>query len=144
MRKFIYTLFVLVFLSSVAFGQKKIYKTLEQKDCSYFDKALDYAHAENNDDYVGYVKECFENGKVKALYYYDRGVGDSFASWHKNGQIKSQAIRKKGVPLGFGNLDNGIERIWHKNGQLWMEVIYKKGEEISVKSWDEDGKPSSN
>ena len=85
-----------MFLSSVAFGQKKIYKTLEQKDCSYFDKALDYAHAENNEDYVGYVKECFENGKVKALYYQD-GVAhpDPFAIWYENGQIQFQAIKKR-------------------------------------------------
>ena len=82
---------------------------------------------------------------MKALYYYYPLHLDSpFASWYESGQIKFQAIEKKGVPEAAGEfLHNGTSRTWHENGQLMLEVIYKKGVPISEKWWDEDGKPSS-
>ena len=52
--------------------------------------------------------------------------------------------RGKKIEGEFKNgLEHGSQKEWHDNGQLKKERIYDNGTKISTKTWDKDGKVTS-
>ena len=142
MRKFIYTLFVFVFLSSVAFGQEKNKQPLcddikgviieldEERLYTFKDEWGDYSVKA---DYTGVVKEC-KNGKIVLIQNYLNGkLNGKQTGWFENGQLSFIANWKN-------NKYDGDFKTWHQNGQISDEYTYKNNLIIGTeKHWFENG-----
>ena len=93
MRKFIYLLFVSVFLSSVAFGQEKIYKAPIFFEISEFPFITGYdrmmAPNQEYSNYTGYEGEYNEEtGLLENIdLYIDGKPAGLTVVWHENGQL---------------------------------------------------------
>ena len=150
MRKFIYTLFVFVFLSSVAFGQTN--KAPVQPSCKSLiglqtcDKQL------IPKNYTGIVK-CCKNSKVKYLINLKNGQKNGIQRQWDGDQI-SQSYwingKKNGVSRGWdksklssyetwkNGQKNGESKKWAK-GKLFSKSIYKEGSLVNKKCYDSEG-----
>ena len=70
------------------------------------------------------VKERYNNGKLKLVYYYKK-VGDNqilkrIINYHENGQIKDEENYKDGKL-------NGKQISYYSNGKIYSEKNYKNG-----------------
>ena len=84
---------------------------------------------------TGIVKDKYENGQLKLERTHKDGYLDGLSrTWYENGQLYVEINYKDGKKDGVG-------RNWYENGQLNEEGEWQEGVIISIKRWDEDGKP---
>ena len=93
-----------------------------------------YYAPNEQEPYTYQIKEMYNNGKVKILFYVKDGKKDGlFTKWHENGQKREETNFKN------GKLD-GIGASWHENGQKSSEINFKNGKEDGLYTkWDENG-----
>jgi len=75
----------------------------------------------------------YENGRKRIESAYRDGRDDGrWVSWYENGQKNREGEFRAGN-------EEGIWTFWHKNGQKKWEIGYQRGDEMSRKTWDENG-----
>ena len=83
--------------------------------------------------YVGEIKEYFENGHLKALYHFDRGMlSGEFRNYYKSNQLKEQGFNTK----KNGIIRHSIKQFYDINGIALLDdfgnghVMYEDEENI--------------
>ena len=71
--------------------------------------------------------------KQTEINFKDGNEHGLITEWHENGQKRWEGNWKNGV-------QDGLDTTWRENGQKERETVFKDGNEMSRKSWDEDGK----
>ncbi len=157
MKKFIYTLFVFVFLLGLVSCGVNKKSSAKQPNCEDIE-GLEECDIVNlvPKNYIGIVK-CCKNGKVEMFVTIKDGKPDGLLrGWHENGQLQLEMNMKDGKPDGLvrgwhengqldseGNMKNGkpddLIRRWWSNGQLKAKRNYKDGVLLRVKCWDKHG-----
>ena len=97
----------------------------------------------DNQPYVGWMVDHYENGRLRSLEYLREGVPSGlFRIWHPNGIPQSEGFFRDGMEDGVWTLwfENGKKREmkifeegalkgpyawWHSNGQLRAEGTYE-------------------
>ena len=84
--------------------------------------------------FTGITFEKFENGKLKKIDKYKKGLKDGFFfSWYENDQIRQEFYYLEGNK-------HGICKTWYKNGQKQMQGNFAYGHlNGEFKGWDESG-----
>jgi antitoxin component YwqK of YwqJK toxin-antitoxin module len=109
-------------------GVSEWYESGQKKSESTFE-------GENELSEVATEWEWYSNGQKKSESIYKDGeLNGPAVEWHENGQKAWEGAYKDGKA-------DGLQTEWYENGQKSLEGTFKDGEEISFKSWDEDGNP---
>ena len=109
-------------------GASEWYESGQKKSESTFE-------GENELSEVATEWEWYSNGQKKSESIYKDGeLNGPAVEWHENGQKAWEGAYKDGKA-------DGLQTEWYENGQKSLEGTFKDGEEISFKSWDEDGNP---
>ena len=83
--------------------------------------------------FTGVAVAKYENGQKAGEYTFKDGKEHGlWIGWYETGEKESEGTWKDGKK-------DGMATGWWENGQKSYEATYKDGEEISTKSWDEDG-----
>ena len=104
----------------------------------------------DNQPYVGWMVDHYENGRLRSLEYLREGVPSGlFRIWHPNGIPQSEGFFRDGMEDGVWTLwfENGKKREmkrfekgalkgpyawWHTNGQLRAEGTYENGKKEGI------------
>ena len=104
----------------------------------------------DNQPYVGWMVDHYENGRLRSLEYLREGVPSGlFRIWHPNGIPQSEGFFRDGMEDGVWTLwfENGKKREmkifekgalkgpfawWHSNGQLRAEGTYENGKKEGI------------
>ncbi len=82
----------------------------------------------------GLMTQWYASGqKQTEINFKDGNEHGLITEWHENGQKRWEANWKNGV-------QDGLDTTWRENGEKERETVFKDGNEMSRKSWDEDGK----
>ena len=82
----------------------------------------------------GLMTQWYASGqKQTEINFKDGNEHGLITEWHENGQKRWEGNWKNGV-------QDGLDTTWRENGQKERETVFKDGNEMSRKSWDEDGK----
>jgi len=96
-------------------------------------KVEERSHYENGEK-TGKEIRWDENGqKMEEGTFKDGQEDGKWTFWSPDGKESSELIYKDGEPW------DGLYTFWWFNGNKGKEQTYKNGDEISVKSWNEDG-----
>jgi antitoxin component YwqK of YwqJK toxin-antitoxin module len=113
------------------FEGKNYIKVSSDKD-SVLNMQVTYMH--KNDENQHMLKSYWDNGKLQAVSYFNKGVkvGD-WKQFFDDGKLSFEG--------GFLNgLKHGTHKIYHSNGKLLAVEEYDKGEEVKIwYYYNEDG-----